>query len=104
LVKAVRGGRVSDWAKEIVEWVTAVIWVYVFFSAGYALYAWFNLRDKPLAIFSGGVALTFSSDLWPVMLVGIAMCVFGAVFLLPRNYVRMTDKALKRFGPPRDPE
>jgi hypothetical protein len=95
---------VSDSAREIFWWVDTFIWAYVFFTAGYALYAWFKLRDKPSAFYFGGMAVVFSSDLMPVMVVGLVMSIYGFVRMLPRHYRRMTEKALDRFGPARGPD
>ena len=88
----------SDSAREIAWWVDAFFRVSAFLMAGYALYAWLRLRDKPVAIQLAGTALMMSTDLMPVMAVGFVIMICGSVLFHRRNYRRMTEEALKRFG------
>jgi drug/metabolite transporter superfamily protein YnfA len=74
---------VSDWVRENVRWFDAFRWVYVLVTAGYALYAWLKLRDTPLAICFGGVALTIFGGLSDRLLlegVGVLLFCYG-IFL-----------------------
>jgi hypothetical protein len=47
-------------------------WAVVFFNAGVALHLWFNLRNKPQAMFCCGVAL-YLTDLFPLMVSGLVL-------------------------------
>jgi len=77
---------VSDWARAIVAGVNAFQWVYILCMAGYALYAWLKLRDNPLAIWSGGVALCFFGGLSDLLFLGaVGLLVSGYGFFLMRG-------------------
>ncbi len=91
-------------------WFHIVAPVAGFFCAGYALYAWFKLRDKPTAIQVAGSALIIFSTTaaeWldvVMMFVGLGVSFYGTRLALRRNYRRMTDESLARFAPSRGPD
>jgi hypothetical protein len=91
---------VGDWAREVVRWVDALRWfdafrwVYVFVMAGYALYAWLKLRDNPLAMFSGGLALSIFGGLSDRLLlegVGVLVFCYGVFLMRRRRWQRPTS-------------
>ena len=74
-----------------------------FLGAGYALYAWFKLRDKPTAIQSAGCSLIVVSTMlakWfdvVVMFVGLGITCYGLVLTMRR--AREAEEAACSFAP-----
>ena len=51
-------------------------WAVIAFNAGCALYAWFKLKNKPLAMLSAGSALALSRPI-PLVIAGLVLMVYG---------------------------
>lgn len=56
-------------------------WAVVFFNVGVALHLWFNLRNKPQAMFCCATAL-YLTDLFPLREVGMVLLIPGFFLML----------------------